>query len=248
MKNTLRNMIDRFSRRPGSGNNTGQKAAECNCALSSGRNSESGVVLLMVLILSAVALAIMAALLYLVLVGTQTSGMQKRYRTALEAGVAGSDVLTQVISMKGDLSSFNALSATPSAVLSACTGTSLYTGQSYSGLAAKIMTSTTATGGWSAGCVTSLKTDSSNYDMKFSLGTNPTYNVYAKIVDSVEGNTGSGSSNAGGNILITTGVVSNNGGEVQVRAVPFLYTMEMDVENANSSSNERAKLQVLYQY
>ena len=54
--------------------------------------NEKGIALVMVLILSAIALAIMAALVYMLISGTQISGMQKRYRTALEAGVGGADV------------------------------------------------------------------------------------------------------------------------------------------------------------
>jgi hypothetical protein len=252
-------MIDRILHRHGSGNNSGWDAVPCGGALPSERKSERGVVLLMVLILSAVGLAIMAALLYLVLAGTQTSGMQKRYRTALEAGVAGSDVLIQVMSVRGDLTSFNSgpinLNAVSAVSGTACLGTSLYTGQSYSGLAAKLMTSTTASGGWSAGCNSALKTDSSSYDLTFSIGTapNPVYKVYAKIADAVEGNTSGSTSNSGGNYLVTTGVAyggagGGSGGEVTVRAIPYQYTVEMDVENASSAVKERAKLQVLYQY
>ena len=55
-------------------------------------SNERGIALVMVLILSAIALAIMAALIYMITVGTQASGMQKRYRTALEAGKGGADI------------------------------------------------------------------------------------------------------------------------------------------------------------
>ena len=236
-----------------SGKGAGCQTTENGDVLPSERRSERGVVLLMVLIVSAVALAIMAAMLYLVLTGAQTSGMQKRYRTALEAGVAGSDVLIQVMSLQGNVSSFGGLNAVSQVSGTACSGTSLYTGMSYTGLTAKLMTSTTASGGWSSGCNATLKTDSSSYDMKFTLGTapNPVYNIYAKVVDTVEGNTNSNSINAGGNILTTTGTVYGGmagGGAVSVKTVPFLYTVEMDVENASTSLKERAKLQILYQY
>ena len=255
MKKKFRDIIELFSSHSGSGYGTGWKTAGCDNGLSSERKSERGVVLLMVLILSAVGLAIMAALLYLVLTGTQTSGMQKRYRTALEAGVAGSDVMIQLMATKGDTSSFTSLSPYSAVSTTACTGTSLYTGQTYSGFTAKLMTSSTGSGGWSPGCNTAIKTDSSSYDLKFSIGTNPNpvYNVYAKVVDTVEGNTSGSTSNSGGNYLVTTGVVYGGGGgggagEVTVRAIPYQYTVEMDVENASSAVKERAKLQVLYQY
>lgn len=215
--------------------------------------TERGVVLLMVLILSAVALAVMTALIYMTTIGTQTSGVQKRYRTALEAGLAGADVFTQIITMRGDTSLFPDLGPVDE-VPAACTGTSLISSLTYTGIRTKILTAATGTTGaanWSNSCDQKLlidRTDATTYDLSFSLGTspNPVYNVYAKIVDAVEGNTGSGS-NSGNNLLGTQGVVANGSGEVAVRRIPYLYTIEIDAQNANQGSTERAKLQVLYQ-
>jgi len=249
MKDFLLNLNKGFIRLPGPGNKAMRKAGGHRGESSLKRSSESGVVLVMVLILSAVALAIMTALIYMVLIGTQTSGMNKRYRTALEAGIAGSDVITQIIGMKGDVSSFSSLGAV-STVPASCTGTSLYSTMTYTSLAAKIMTSTSVTGGWS-GCDSSLAINpatNTTYDLRFQLGTSPVYNVYSKIVDAVEGNTNAGAINTGGNKLVTAGVVQNSGGEVVVKSIPYLYTIEVDVENATPNSTERAKLQVLYQY
>jgi hypothetical protein len=45
--------------------------------------SEKGIVLVVVLVLSAVALALMTAMIYMITIGTQISGLQKRYKTAL---------------------------------------------------------------------------------------------------------------------------------------------------------------------
>jgi hypothetical protein len=80
--------------------------------------------------------------------------------------------------------------------------------------------------------------------MRFNLpgaDLNTTYTVYGKIVDTVDGN-------SGGDLgLIKGGVVNSNSGEVAVVSIPYLYTIELDVENAASRA-ERAKLSVLYQY
>jgi hypothetical protein len=74
------------------------------------------------------------------------------------------------------------------------------------------------------------------------LGSGTTYNVYGNIANTFPGNTA-----AGGSGLYGQGVVFNNAGEVQVTPRPYLYTIEVDAENAANPS-ERAKLSILYQY
>jgi hypothetical protein len=248
MKITFWNMLNSQSWKCGPGNTAMGKTGGPGNIAAARHKSENGVALIMVLILSAVALALMTALIYMTTIGTQTSGMQKRYHSALEAGIAGKDVLALVISQRGDISSLGTISAVDSTVFSTCTGTSINTGMTYTGIRAKIMTSTA--GGWSTGCNSYLKIEpatATSYDMKFTLGNNPQYIVYTKIVDVVEGNT-SGSNSSGTN-LNNKGVVSSSGGggEIAVMSLPYLYTIEIDAENANAGSTERAKLQVLYQ-
>jgi hypothetical protein len=79
------------------------------------------------------------------------------------------------------------------------------------------------------------------YDMRFDLGTTPslTYRVYAKIVNTAEGNSGLDEGLGG------KGVVST--GEITVVSKPYLYTLEVDAENLSNPS-ERAKYSILYQY
>jgi len=208
--------------------------------------NEKGVVLIVVIVLSAVALAIMTALIYMITTGTQLSGLQKRYKTALEAGEGGGDVFYQLIatraesagqaSLASDLNAFglNFSSTTPPT----CTG--LASGVTYSGLAAKLMTPSTS---WT-NCDSAVTIDpatSSSYDMKVDLGTGTKYTVYAKIVATTDGNSGGDLS------LQTKGVVSSNSGEVAVSPIPFLYAIEVVSENS-ARVDERAKLSVLYQY
>ncbi len=96
---------------------------------------------------------------------------------------------------------------------------------------------------WSADCNSSLTItppvsgDNNTYDMRFDFGTNPTYRVYSKIVDTVYGNTGG-----------DTGIVRNQvtgPNDEQGVTVPFLYTIELDAENPANPA-ERAKLSILY--
>lgn len=190
--------------------------------------SENGIALVMVLILSAIALAIMAGLIYMITVGTQISGIQKRYKTAQEAGIGGADVTYQLIAARGD-------PGIPDIGLIITASSTCLTDK---------LTKKTAS--WDASCNSSLTITpgtTSTYDMTFQLGATPfpTYTVYSKIVDTVEGNSG------GDEGLLKSGVVSSNTGEVTVMSKPYLHTIEVDAENADNPA-ERAKYSILYQY
>lgn len=201
--------------------------------------NEEGIALAMILVLSAISLAIIAGLIYMITSGTQISGMQKKYRTALEAGLGGADITYQLLSARGDpfdnLTELNRINYLRTA--------------SNDCLTAKLNQTTSATK-WGA-CSDFTKTtqmtidasDTDTYDFRFDLGGDPflpTYRTYAKIVNTVEGNSGSGEG------LVTGGVVKTSG-EIPVMKVPYLYTIEVDAQNLNNPA-ERAKLSVLYQY
>ena len=216
--------------------------------------NEKGLALVMILILSAIALAIMAGLIYMITSSTQISGMQKRYKTALEAGVGGADVTYQFISLRGDSTDTLSLISIFSDPLrnpiypaittsSSCTGTDI-SGISFSGFEAKLMTPSTS---WSSDCnpenMSIIPGTATSYDMRFDLGTSPypTYRVYAKIVSTVQGNSAADKGLGG------KPVVASGSGEVTVMSMPYLYTVEMDAQNLANPS-ERAKLSILYQY
>ena len=216
--------------------------------------NEKGLALVMILILSAIALAIMAGLIYMITSSTQISGMQKRYKTALEAGVGGADVTYQFISLRGNsidtaslILTFSDVLRNPNPVITtsnSCTGTDI-SGISFSGFEAKLKTPSTS---WSSACdkdnMSITPGTTTSYDMRFDLGSSlypPTYRVYAKIVSTVEGNS------AVDRGLLGAGVVGSGSGEVKVMSVPYLYTVEMDAQNLANPS-ERAKLSILYQY
>ena len=220
---------------------------------------------MMILILAAISLVIMAGLLYMITSSTQISGMQKRYKSGLEAGIGGAEVSYQFIALRADdptslvtlLSSMNPVITTPTT----CTGTDLsgtqYTGSAGGptpgGLAAKLMTPTYNVDGtlnWSLACDKSMSIDPSiptSYDMQFELGTNPTYTIFAKIVDTVEGNSAPDYGLGG------KGVVVSGSSEVIVMSMPYLYTMEIDAQKKiatgeDTENRERSKLSILYQY
>jgi hypothetical protein len=198
--------------------------------------------------MSAVALMIMTTLIYMITSGTQISGLQKRYKTALEAGEGGGDIFYQLIATRaetadqaaliGDLNAFNlnVTSTTPPE----CTGFDLISGATYTGLAAKLFTSSTT---WT-NCNSSLTIDpatASSYDMKMELGTTTKYNVYAKIVATTDGNSGADTG------LEDNRAVDGDKGTVETMPLPYLYAIEVLSENS-ARVDERAKLSVLYQY
>ncbi|MFZ3092090.1 MAG: hypothetical protein WA240_15890 [Nitrospirota bacterium] len=200
--------------------------------------NEKGIALLLVMVLSAIALGMMAGLIYMITSGTQISGMEKRHKIALDAGMGGGEVSYQVIAARGNL-----LDAALTGPLSLAINTPIACGTlaatvctdigNYTGLAAKLNLPTSC---WS-GCDTSLTTGPGNNDMTFILGS---YTVFGKIIDTAVGNSG------GDEGLLTKGVV-NASGEITPMSIPYLYTIEIDAE-ATVNPSKRAKLSILYQY
>lgn len=204
--------------------------------------NEKGIALAMVLVVSVVVVAVMAGLLYMIISGTQISGIQKRYTTALEAGKGGADIAYDIIGAR----SFGTVETLDidfdQQISDAC-------------LTAKLNRSTSAAnwascGGYSDTTTMSIDPDNaSTYDFQFDLGGTtylganlfPAYRVYAKIANTVEGNSG------GDEGLLGKGVIASGTGEVSVVSRPYLYTIEVEAENA-ANPQERAKLSVLYQY
>lgn len=215
--------------------------------MPTGSKSEKGVVLIVVLVLSAVVLTLVTALIYMVTSGTQISGSQKRYKSSLEAGKGGSDIFYQLIGLRGDAADnlvfMNALLATGLTssmpiLTSLCTGTS--GGTSYTALQAKLMTPSSS---W-VNCNSSLTIDPNNpttYDVMFQLGATTRYNLYAKIVQTIDGIAGADLG------LGNSGVVSGGTGEITPMPKPYLYAMEV-LASSGTNSLERAKLSILYQY
>lgn len=203
--------------------------------------SEKGSVLVIVIVLSAVALALMTALLYMITSGTKVSGLQKRYKTALDAGEGGGNVFYSLVATRADPTALASLNVTlnaaglnysPTTPLT-CTGAA-----GNIGLAAKLLTPSTS---W-VNCDTSLNIDPavpSTYDMKVQVGTNTKYDVYAKIVAATKGNTG------GDEDLINRGVI--DAGTIAVQTIPFYYAIEVVSENS-VKIDERAKVSILYEY
>jgi hypothetical protein len=193
--------------------------------------NERGIALMMVLVISTIAISVMSALIFMLTSGTQMSGIQKRYSTALEAADGGQEATLRTIGVRGDPGFSNAIP---------------FTYDSGGCMEAKLLNSTAFDPsfpnqtGW-GDCDSSLiinSSDSSTYDLSLDMGG---YMSYMKIVNTVFGNSGSDEG------LIKSGVVMANAGDIPVQSRPYIYSIEVDTRS-NSNSEEKAKLSILYQY
>ena len=219
--------------------------------------SDRGVALLIVLILSAVALAVMTAMISMIFSGTQISGMHKKFKTAAQASHGGLDMFKQIILMRGQstdttafITNLNDNFSMNAAITTdvGCTGTNLRT-VSYTGISAKLLTQSNT---WTVQCKKTLTIDptlATTYDLTMELGSSPRYAIYAKIAETVEGNSGTGASTgsgASGKARIK-GVVSRRKASIPMVPIPYLYAIEIEARNIDNPA-ERAKISELYQY
>lgn len=195
--------------------------------------NERGIALIMVLVIAAISISMTTALIFMVTTGTQVSGMHKRYTTALEAAGAGESVVYEVISTRGN----------PNGAFSAV---NLTFSDKDGCMVVKLLNATVADpdspfpSGW-GNCDSLLTMDiynSATYDFTVEIGG---YRAYAKIVNTIAGNSGSDEG------LVKSGVVAANPGEVPVQSRPFLYAIEVDARNL-ANTDEKARLAILYQY
>ncbi len=220
--------------------------------------AERGIALVVVLVLSAVVLAVITTVIYMITAGTQISGMQKQYRTAQEAATGGSDLFYKIIATRGDTSTFTQVTISVPPATS-CTGTDS-SGVGYSGFKTKLMVDSSK---WSPGCnandLTIDPTKSNTYDLMISgLGS---YEYFAKIVATVAGNSAaaaSGGEGGGSSTLLYQGSVVTNGvaggsgsgsggSVIPVVSKPYLYAIEVYTRNTTNPT-ERARVSILYQY
>ena len=211
--------------------------------------NEKGIALVSVLILSLIALSIIATLIYLVIQGTRFSGFFKRYETAREAGTGGAEITVDLINNQGMLPDLLSvfpkkcdcgLDDTPAdnSVINDDGSLSTPTG-AYICLCAKICD---ATADWPAGCDSSLDA-TTNPDLSLSLAGigGDSYSVNTKIVDTIPGITDMSGEDLGG-----TGVVASGAAPIDV-VQPYIYRIEVDSQSTTNQI-ERSRMSVLYGY
>jgi hypothetical protein len=197
--------------------------------------NKDGVALMMALILSVIALAIVSALLYFVVQSTEISGFQKRYRTAHEAAMGSIELITKEI-ISGTIG-----------------GDPLSSMDQYRGLlkvnpAQDTCFSSKLIGpveNWHASCDKSM--DPKNVpDVIFSLraiSPQPNFAVYGKIVDTVPGNTDT----SGLELDTDISVVGSGSGLITPMHYPYMYRIEV-LSERETNPDERAQFSVLYAY
>lgn len=213
--------------------------------------NNEGMALMMVLVIAAVSLAVVSSMIAILLSGTKISGSQKRFTTALEAGKGGEAIVFEFIGTRNDLRQ---------QLKTAINFETGYTGTATIADSCIYDKLNNSTENWNDCPAVAAKTfidpsKKDTYDFKFALGD---YAVYGKIVNTIEGNTGSQQPSGGGKEGDAYGGVTSQGGgsgkggisgsgEIPVMPIPALYVIELQSQHSSIPS-ERAQLSILYQY
>ena len=198
---------------------------------------EKGAALVTALMLTMLSLVISMALLYSVTMGTKISASQKRYRTALAAAHGGVELFTREI-----IPLLFQSGITRESVQSQFSLVNLQLPQ-YACLQQKL---NTPTGKWT--CADPDPSDPTvSPDVTFQLSGSATdqgFNVSAKIVDSVPGNT----DNSGMEYLDAGNSVAGTDEVIHPQHVPGLYDIAVQGVRRGGNNSEKARLSVLYAY
>jgi hypothetical protein len=198
-------------------------------------SKKDGIALVTALLLTLISLTIVMSVMYMITQNISTTGMNKRYRTALEASYGGTDILMKELVPKilnnvlnvGDYGLIN-LSVDP--------------------CLQEKMTNPTAS--WSVSC-SQLPEAKTSPDVRFDLtstGGQP-YNIYAKIIDTVV----RGNSNMSG-LQLEGGGVGEQNPVVKPKHLPYVYRLEIQAEKASNefvaqstgAVIEKSNISVLY--
>ena len=214
--------------------------------------NEKGIALVSVLILSLIALSIIATLVYLVIQGTRFSGFFKRYETVREAGTGGAEITVDLINNRGRLPVIPDLGLT--GFINDCScgdpdvagdntfgdDSAIPTGHPYECLCAKLCD---LTADWPEACNrTLLATDAPDLTLTLpGIGVD-SFVVNAKIVDTIPGYTDMSGEDLGG-----TGVVTSSSLTLRAPPQPYIYRVEVDAQNEDPTKQiERSTISVLY--
>ena len=199
---------------------------------------QAGAALVTALMLTMLCLVIAMALLYTVTTGTRISASQKRYRSALQAAHGGVELMTLEI-----IPRLAQLEATESTLKSDFSLIDLQLPH-YDCLQQKLAKPTSQWGD----CNASYDTEDSP-DLVFKLSGEKIgekgFNVSAKIVDTVPGNSDKNSSE-----LLDQGSAVAGIDEVIIRPqhVPAIYSVSVQGVREGGHVREKAKLSALYAY
>jgi hypothetical protein len=192
--------------------------------------NERGVALITSLLLTMIALAIILALLYYLEQGIKLSAAHKRYQNALDASYGASEVFTKQI------------------IPSLLTGATLPAGLSVNDATCLSWKLSNPPSQWGAHCSADQMSPelSKAADAKIKLqglGSDTGFSVYAKVVDTIPGN----SDTSGLDMLDAASGVAYGSSGVSPKHLPATYHVELQGQRDNSPQ-ERSKLSVLYAF
>jgi len=201
--------------------------------------NEDGIALVTALMFSLICLGIVAALMQMLLLQTKVSATEKNYRNSLEAAYGGTELLTKEFIPKLFTNYSSGIGPLLTAYGSGGLGDIGL--QVDDGLETKL---STATSDWGALSKTIDPKDTP--DLQFTLrgiSSSNNFKVYAKIVDTVTGN----SDTTGVDYLDSGAGVAGTGAGISPKHNPALYSLEVRGEKA-TNPKEKALLSVLYAY
>jgi len=202
--------------------------------------NQRGIALVLVMVIALIALAIVSALIYMGTMGTRLSGAQKVYSTSDEAALGGARVAADMIVINFG----NPALALPSVASALVTK---YGAGGLGDTACLMRKMNNATVNWGGGCTGPMRNmdPADNWDMTFPLpGASNVYTVFAKIVDTIDGNT-SGAPIAGGGTLSVGGVGGGGASIVTPPRHSWMYRIEVQAQDS-VNPRERARYSVLY--
>lgn len=203
--------------------------------------NKDGIALVTSLMLTLISLTIVMALMLMVTRGTTVSGMNKRYKTALEAAYGGTELIAKDVFPMILRSYDSATFATDVNAAFASVGLSVNAVDAAALLCFKAKMSQPSSL-WPAGCSkTSNPKDSPDMTLTLTAVSGNPFTVYAKIVDTQLGNTDrSGLQLEGAGVAESSTVITP-------QHFPYMYRMEIQGERQNTVSGQ-ANIEVVYAY
>ena len=201
--------------------------------------NERGVALITALLLTMISLAIVMALLYFVVSGTKLSASQKRYKNVLAASHGGAEVFTKELVPQ----LFEGYST--SKMINDFSGIHLAVANRTC-LDQKLALPTASWGAVCGGAAAKSLSPKQAPDATFKLSgmaSQPGFNVFTKIVDTVPGN----SDRSGFELLDSAAGVTGTSSGVAPKHVVGVYRIEVQGEK-EVNPQEKANLTVLYAY
>ncbi len=189
----------------------------------------SGVALVTALVLTLISLGMIVAALYMLSIGTEISGLFKRYQNSLEAAKGGFKFFTkEFLNRKIGGESLSSIGTY---------GGNVSYGTDDATITQKLISGTPD---WSCGDECKSLNVKEAYDLTVSFP--PNFICYVKLVNTVLGNT-----DTSGLALEGSGVVEAGSGIISPLHFPFMYRIEVQGERG-SNPDERAIISGLYLY